>query len=264
MKLSYLFFFLFLGQAAFGQIPVVNPTGAGLGHATVGLQHASAIFSNQSGLVGLNKLAVVAAAERRFMLSELQSAAIGVALPTRSGTFGFQAQSFGYEDFKQQKLGLAYARKLWSVVAVSAQFNYFQTRIPEYGNRGIISFEAGAQAKLSKTVTIGAHIQNPAQVEVTDSEVLPTILRLGLVWEASEKLLIASEIEKDLDFPFRWKTGVDYQPKEPLHLRVGFATEPAMMYFGMGFSFGKGIQADMSGSFHQTLGFSPGAAVLWN
>ena len=88
--------------------------------------------------------------------------------------------------------------------------------------------------------------------------------RLGIGWQVSDKLLIASEVEKDIDYAFRWKNGLSYQPVPPLFLRAGFATEPSMLYFGVGFAFGNGFQADMAGSFHQALGFSPAAEVIWN
>lgn len=256
--------FLFFSLVAFGQMPNVSPIGAGLGHATVAMQNPIALFSNQAGITGLTKLAVVAAAEQRFLVSELQSAAVGVAMPTRSGTFGLMAQSFGFEGFRQQKIGLSYARKLWKTLSVGAQFNYFQTRIPEYGSRGVLSFEAGVQANISKTLMVGAHIQNPAQVSLAENENLSTILRLGIAWKVSEKLLLCSEVEKDLDHPFRWKNGLAYQPIESLYLRTGYATEPSMLFFGVGFAFGNGLQADLAGSFHQTLGFSPSAGVVWN
>ncbi len=255
---------LFSLSSVFGQMSTVTPIGAGMGHATVAMQSPVSLFSNQAGLVGLKKLAIVAAAEQRFLLSELQSVAIGAALPTKSGTFGLVAQSFGYEEFKQQKIGLSYARKLWSSLSVGAQFDYFQTRIPEYGNRGTFTFEAGVQANISKTLMAGAHVFSPAQVEISEGENLPTIFRLGLAWQTSERLLLCTEIEKDLELMPRWRTGISYQPVKTLSLRAGYATEPSMLFFGVGFNFGNGLQADMAGSFHQTLGFSPSAGVVWN
>jgi hypothetical protein len=264
MKNLLIAFLLFSLSSAFGQMSTVTPIGAGMAQATVAMQSPVSLFSNQAGLVGLKKLAVVAAAERRFLVSELQSVAVGAALPTKSGTFGLVAQSFGYEEFRQQKIGLSYARKLWSSLAVGAQFDYFQTRIPEYGNHGILTFEAGLQANISKTLMVGAHVFSPAQVEIAEGENLPTIFRLGLAWQTSERLILCTEIEKDLEFSPRWRTGLSYQPVQALSLRAGYATEPSMLFFGVGFNFGNGLQADMAGSFHQTLGFSPSAGVIWN
>lgn len=264
MKNILTFCFLISVFSAFGQYATATPIGAGMAHATVALQSPVALFNNQAGLVGLKKLAVVVAAEQRFLLPELQSVAVGAALPTKSGTFGIMAQSFGYEEFRQQKIGLSFARKLWNSLSVGAQFDYFQTRIPEYGNRGTFTFEAGVQANISKTLMVGAHVFSPAQVEIAEGENLPTIFRLGLAWSASERLVVCTEIEKDLDFKPRWRTGLSYQPLHALSIRAGYATEPSMLFFGVGFNFGNSLQADMAGSFHQTLGFSPSAGVIWN
>jgi len=263
MKKILLLGLLFFGGMAFGQMSTVTPIGAGVGHATVAMQSPVALFSNQAGLTNLTKFAVVAAAEQRFLLSELQSVAIGAALPTRSGSFGLVVQSFGYEEFRQQKIGLSYARKLWSALSIGAQFDFFQTRIPEYGSRGTLTFEAGMQADVSKTVRVGAHVFSPAQVELAEGENLPTIFRLGVAWKVSDKLMVVSELEKDIEFPFRWKNGLSYQPVKTVSIRSGYASEPSMLYLGLGFAFGNGLQADMAGSFHQTLGFSPSAGVTW-
>ncbi len=172
-------------------------------------------------------------------------------------------QSFGYEGFKQQKLGLSYGRKLWSALSVGAQFDFFQVRIQEYDSKGAISFEGGIQAMISKNLSIGAHVLSPRQVELAGGENLPTIFRLGIAWKVSEKLLFVSEIEKDLDFKPRWKNGLSYQPVQPLYLRAGFSTEPAMLFFGVGYHLENGLQLDTAVSFHQTLGFSPSAGVTW-
>ncbi|MCF8244553.1 MAG: hypothetical protein K9J37_08325 [Saprospiraceae bacterium] len=264
MKIFLLIPLFCFAISASGQYSEITPIGAGMGHATVGLQSPIALFSNQAGLVGMKKWAVVAAAEQRFLLSELQTVAVGFAMPTRSGTFGLTAQSFGFEAFKQQKIGLSYARKLWSTLAVGAQFDYFHTRIPEYGSRGVLTFEVGLQANISKSLVVGAHVFSPAQVELAGGENLPSIFSFGITWQAAERLVVCTELEKTLEFSPNWKTGLSYQPVESISLRAGFNTEPSMLFFGVGFAFGNGLQADMAGSFHQTLGFSPTAGVIWN
>ncbi len=255
--------FFFYSILNFGQLPIVNPIGAGLGNATVAMGGPVALFANPAGLNESHKLTIAAAAEQRFLLAELQSVAFAIGLPTKSGNFAISAQSFGYEEFRQQKLGFAYSRKLWNSLTVGARFNYFQTRIPDYGNRGLLSFELGLQANISKSLTIGAQAINPAQVELAAGENLPSVLLLGLKWQASPKVFLSSEVEKDLDQKLRWKNGLEYKPIEQLSFRAGYATEPSMLFFGLGFTFGAGFQADTAGSFHQTLGFSPSAGLLW-
>ncbi|MBI5914718.1 MAG: hypothetical protein HY842_05030 [Bacteroidetes bacterium] len=244
-------------------MPANPASGAGMGNATVAMRNPASIFTNQAGLAGLQHLALTATAERRFLLSELQSASVGAVLPTRSGTFGISAQTFGFEGFLQQKIGLACARKLWESLFAGVQFDYFQTRIPEYGSKNTVTFEAGIQAVIAKGLVIGAHVFNPAPIELADGENLPAIFRLGLAWQASEKVTLATEIEKDIDFPYRWKSGLEYRPGSSIFLRTGFATDPSTFHLGVGFAFGNGLQADMASSFHQTLGLTPSAGVVY-
>ncbi|MEZ4961442.1 MAG: hypothetical protein R2830_16565 [Saprospiraceae bacterium] len=256
--------FLVLFEAQ-SQVFTQGARSTALGNVNSVFQDEQSLLGNQAGLGALKNYAVIAAAQRRFMLSELDAIAAGATLPTRSGTFGLLVQNFGYDEFRQQKIGLAYGRRLFEHFYAGASFDYFQTRIPEYGSKGTVSVQVGVQAELGKQVLIGAHIANPAKVEIADSDRLPTILNMGLAWTPSPKATLAFELEKDIDFPIRAKGGIEYRAAEPLFLRVGFASNPTTAHFGIGLLLKERIKVDVSSSYHQVLGFSPsfGVAYAW-
>ena len=263
MKYIFPFLLLFFSKISPAQINFQPARAAGMGQASVAYRDVNSLLSNQAGLAWLEDLSVLATAERRFALSELNSVAAGVALPVGLGTFGFVAGSFGFEDFRQQKLGLAYARRLMDNFSVGAQFDYIQTRIPEYGSRGVITFEAGMQGKLSKEITVGIHVFSPAKVEFAEGEYLPAIFRLGFAWLLSDKALFAAELEKDVDFKARVKGGFEYRIAQPVYLRTGFGNNPSTFHLGIGFLLNGNLTIATASAFHKNLVFPPAAGVGW-
>jgi len=255
---------LFCCEISFAQYAFHPVRGAGVGQATVAFQDVNSLLANQAGLAWVEKLSILAVAERRFSLSELNSVSAGVAVPVGLGTFGIVLNTFGFDEFRQQKIGLAYARRFAENFSFGAQFDYFQTRIPEFGSKGTLTFEAGVQARLNKEILVGAHVFSPAQVELVENENLPTIFRVGFAWQASEKAMLAMELEKDIDFKARVKGGLEYRVAEPFFLRAGFGTNPPTFHFGLGFQLNGNLNIDAASSYHQVLGFSPSAGASWS
>ena len=67
--------------------------------------------------------------ERRFLLDELSLYQLAIAVPTNSGNFGVKAGYYGFSDYNESQMGLAYARKLGSKVDIGVQFNYNGIRL---------------------------------------------------------------------------------------------------------------------------------------
>jgi len=237
--------------------------GAAMGNAAVTLTDINSAFANQAGLASLENLTATAFAEQRFLLSELQTVSAAVALPTTSGTFGLTLHHFGVEAWREQRFGLAYARSLTENMSIGAQVLLLHTSIPEYGSRTNLTFELGFQTQLLPELRLGAHAYSPMRVEIVPGEYLPTIVKLGLAYLPSERVMFSVEVEKDIDFPVRTKVGVAYQLIEQLELRTGVATNPTNVAFGLGYQFKNGLSFDLASVYHQWLGFSPTASVIF-
>jgi hypothetical protein len=263
MKCFMFAFFLLWGGSVSAQFAIQTAKSAGMGQAITTIRDVNSLFGNQAGLAFLKHFSAIATAERRFSMSELQTVASGVAFPTRSGTFGVVVQSFGFEAFRQQKLGFSYARLLSGNFAIGAQFDYLQTRIREYGNKGALTFEVGLQAVVSKNIVVGTHVFSPAPVEWVAGENFPTLLRMGLSWLPNDKSVLVFELEKDTRFPLRVKGGFEYNVTDSLWLRAGFGTQPVTFNAGVGIRIQSKLRTDVAGSYHQVLGFSPAASVVY-
>ncbi len=254
-----LFHFISLSGQSFS--PPAGARGLAMGDASTTFNDINSIFSNQAGLAGLDKTEIILFAGQRYFVNEIRNIAAAMAIPSGFGTFALNLQYYGFQDYNEQKIGINYARKLAQNLQLGAQINYIGFRIPEYGNRGVVSAEIGIQSQILKGLIIGAHISNPVRVELLDGENLPTIFRFGAAYIPSKKLTITAEVKKDIDFPTSVKFGLEYQLAEPFYVRAGVATNPTLFSFGMGVVITEKLIIDAAASYHQTLGFSPALSV---
>ncbi len=239
--------------------------GLAMGDASVTFRDINSAFSNQAGLAFLEGMSFTAFAEQRFLLAELGSYSAAFAYPFDNNTFGLTLNYFGYENYNEQKIGLAYSRKLFEGVGLGAQVDYIGTRIPEYGTASSLTFELGVQADLLEDFIVGAHIFSPIRTRLTDNErdVIPTQINVGIAYSPSDKVLISIEVEKDIDYIAAFKGGIEYRLIEQLSLRIGAGTQPIQNGFGIGIHLGN-LDIDFATAYHQYLGFTPGVSVTYN
>ena len=235
-----------------------------MGNTIAARTDANALFGNQAGLASLESSHALISTERRFSLSELSSHSAGAAISTNGGTFGLAINYFGFSEYNEQKIGLAYARKLGQKFSFGAQIDYLGTRIKEFGNVNTFSFELGILANINNKLDLGAHIFNPLNVDRgIEDEPLETIFSLGLSYRASEKFTIMADAEAEFDFDLNYKLGIDYTLNETLHLRFGAFTEPVTLTFGLGLQIKNQLYIDFASSYQTVLGLTPGIGVRY-
>lgn len=240
----------------------------GMGTANAALWGINALTGNPAGLGYLEQTGFLLTAQNRFLVSELNSILAGAAIPTNpkafgSGTFSLSVQQFGFDAFNRQTIGIGYSRKLFDQFSIGGKVDVINTQIQEYGQRAVVTFEFGFQAVLLEKLHWGGHIFSPIDVEITEDEVLPTILRLGFAYEVSKQFLLVAEAEKDIDYDLRIKAGFEYLPVESFAFRAGISSNPSDFHFGVGYKWSDQLMVDLAGRFHQTLGFTPSVNVVY-
>lgn len=235
-----------------------------MGNAAVTFTDINSVFVNQAGLGYLEQAAVTVYGERRFLVADgLNSFLLGAAYPHQSlGTFGLSVHYFGFDTYNEQKIGLAYGRKLFKRFSIGAQFNYLATRIDQYGTAHNVTFEVGVLAKVTKHFHLGAHVFSPVRLQLPNGDYIPSLFKLGVAYLPSKQLRLTAELEKDLERPFNARFGVEYRPIEALYIRAGASTDPLLLSFGLGLRL-KGLRLDVSTHYHQQLGFTPGLSVTY-
>lgn len=244
-----------------------DPAGArpvSMGGAAVTFTDIWSIYHNQAGLARLSSLQLGAFYENRFLVDNLAYAGFAAAAPVGNGAIGVSYTGFGYDVYREGKLGLAYALNITKKVSIGVQLNYHSLRINTdgYGNTDALTGEIGFRMEVSEKVALGVQLLNPTRTKLTDynDERIPTALRLGAGYEISKEVLATVEVEKDIDRDASFKAGVEYRPVDVFYLRLGASTAPQSFAFGLGFDFGS-FGFDLASTYHSALGFSPQASL---
>ena len=248
----------FFVTAQNGRTIASGARGAAMSNTSVTFQDVFALTKNQAGIAFLQQASVGILAEQRFLSNDIRHIGFVAALPSDFGSFGLLVQHFGFDTYNEQKVGLAYSRKLFEKVALGAQFDYLNTRISEYGSQGVLTFEAGLQAEILEGFWLGAAVFNPIRTQVQDSigVINTTAFNFGAAYLFSNKITVAAEVEKDFQTPAIVSIGLDYQLIERVSLRVGISSVMASSSFGVGVRL-QNIYLDFAATYHQVLGFSP-------
>jgi|AntAceMinimDraft_16_1070373.scaffolds.fasta_scaffold08022_2 hypothetical protein len=266
-SLLIVFFFLItLNVFAIHDNKPVGARSSAMGNASVALSDFWSAHNNQAGLAYYKNIAAGFYYEDNFLIKELGLKYAAVVLPTNSGVFGLTTSYFGYTQYNESKLGLAYSKSFGEKFSAGLQLDYLSTHIAEnYGNKGAVTFELGIRAQLSKNLYLGAHVFNPVNIKIAEynDERLPTIMRLGLSYNFSEKIIACVETEKDINYDPVLKAGMEYHIIKEIYLRAGISTNPTLNTFGFGVEFKK-LKFDFASSIHQTLGYSPQISLIYN
>jgi hypothetical protein len=262
------FFFLFLCpplHAGHENTPM-GARSTAMADASICLDDVWSSRNNQAGLAFLRIPEAAFFFQTPFLMKELKTAGLVLAIPVRNGTFGLDLSSFGYALYTENKYGLSFARTFGQNFSAGIQLDYLSTRIAEnYGASSSVSAEAGIQARILKGLTLAAHLYNPTRTPLSSSapERIPTTLRLGLSYIFSDKVLICAESEKDSWHAPLFKTGLEYKPRKELVLRAGLSTNPSIMAFGFGLLL-HNFRIDLSSSWNPLLGTTPALSMTYN
>jgi hypothetical protein len=232
-----------------------------MGGASVSFQGAQAIFHNPAGLVGTTQSTALLTSEIKMGLTDLKPIGCAYISPTSSGVFGFSFQNYSFETYRENKLGIAYARRLSSKFNIGIQLDYLRLKVGEYGTANILTFEIGCNTFITNDLVLSAYVFNPVAAPLNEAERTPSVFRLGLGYNLNSKVLICLETEKDIDFPASFKFGLAYKPVETLTLRCGFRTAPSMFSFGLGYTIKKQFIVDLALANHPYLGMTPALSL---
>jgi long-subunit fatty acid transport protein len=258
-----LFFLPLFGWTQMGAPLVAGARGQGLAGAGLTFQDIHAAWANPAGLARLERAAFALYGEQRFGLSEIRHISGVGAVALGTGRAALILGNYGFEQFSQQRIGLAYARPLTEKLSLGLQLFGVTTSIPEYGNQLRLSAEVGAQLELTEQLQVGTRIANPLRIEVLDGEYLPTVFGLGIRYQPAPQVDLLAEVEKDILLPTRVRVGAEYRLLEAISVRVGVATQPTLLSFGVDYHLQDKWQLHFAAAYHQYLGFTPGIGMVY-
>ncbi len=236
-----------------------------MGNASVTSNDVWAFHNNPGALGDLDQFSIGVSYENRFLLKELQSQGVAVAIPLKVGVISFGGQTFGYRNYRTYRGGLGYSMRLSEMFYAGVQLNYQGlTLSSNYGSAHSVSGEAGILAKFTDNWKMGMSVVNLGRARLSDFEDdrFSTIMRLGTSYNFSKKVEVAIEVEKDLDYFMRFRAGVEYQPVDKFYIRGGVQTTPVELSFGVGYHMSF-LHIDVGTAYHQVLGWSPNVSLVY-
>ena len=171
----------------------------------------------------------------------------------------------GFQNFNEQKVGLAYGRSLGKKIDIGVQFNYYSYKIPAYQNASAINFEIGAMVHFSEKLNAGIHVYNPVggNLGKVGDEKIAGVYKFGLGYDASENFYVSTEIVKEEEQAINVTGAVQYRFKKQFFARAGFRSDNNTGFGGAGFLYNN-LRIDVAASYHPQLGMSPGILLIYN
>lgn len=237
----------------------------GLGAYSLNHVDVFSFNNNQASLAQAKNISAGVYGERRFMLDELSFYQLAIGVPSKSGNFGVKAGYFGFSEYNESQIGLAYARKLGTKLDVGVQFNYNGVQVSGYGNASAVNFEIGTILHLTDKLNAGVHAYNPVggRFGKNAEEKLASVYTIGLGYEASDKFFVGAEIEKEENQVVNINAGMQYRFLPQVMARAGIATNTSNIYAGVGL-FLKTFRIDVVASYHPQLGITPGLLLIYS
>ncbi len=243
-----------------GGDPILKGTRfSGMGYSGICLADPWSLRLNPAGIAGVDVIMAGVLHQRHFLSNELSDQAIALVIPAGTGSFGIAADRSGGGLYNETRTSIAYAMRFGEGLRAGVQIDHFTIAIGDvYGTRNAWLAEVGMQARITDALWIGAHLFDPGSTRIGGpyDDRLPTMLRAGIQYIFSDRLLGNLEVEKDLDHVERYRIGIEYHPIDALFLRSGISTAPGMMHFGFGLRLDR-LQLDVAVSTHAQLGATP-------
>ncbi len=185
------------------------------------------------------------------------------SMPVTDGGAGISVFRFGDNLYNELSIS-AGAAHTFGLASLGLKVNYLQYHAEGLGTNTALTLSFGGIAEITPQVSVGAHIVNINQpiINKSSGERIPTSLIAGIACKLSDKTIILTEIEKDLEYSPIWKMAFEYQPVKRIVFRTGFNLNPEIGFFGVGFKPNK-FDLDYSLQFNDAFGISHQATVLY-
>jgi len=168
-------------------------------------------------------------------------------------------QYTGIEGYSEQRITFSYARRLFEKLNAAIQFDLNRNEAEEFDNVYVASWSVSFHAPIMKELSMSAWIYNPLGTEsVLD---LPSMARIGLLYEPSKKIGIAVEAEKDWRHELRFKAGILYQLHQRIAVRWGIGTKPSLVHAGITWNIFDRMALTGGWRYHSRLGSSLSASL---
>jgi hypothetical protein len=235
----------------------------GMGNASSTLADEWSLLNNIAGLGKITQSSTAFAYEVRPALTGANQMAASLMIPAKIGALGLAAFRFGDDLYSEQMLSFGLGNEIGNT-SLGAKINYIQYRAEGFGVTTAVSADLGGITRITPQISIGAYITNLTRSKLTGTEgqQVPSRLVTGAGFRPSDKIFLATELEKDLDYLATWRNGLEYSIHKKIFFRTGFSVNPATAYAGLGIQ-KKNLKFDYAMRFSQFVGTAHQASAIY-
>lgn len=240
----------------------------GLAGASTALQDDVWASGNSAGWSTVTGRGVSLFASQAFGLAALRVGAFTYAEPTAVGTFAVGVRTYGFEAYRNTRFTAGFARAFTLATSRSVHgglaLRYHHVGIEGYGRAGALSVSVGSLVDVLPGLSFGFHAANVNVPAYRRRDELERSLALGMRFAPAASVHLYVDAVKDVRFPVSYRFGLESRPADPLALRVGVSTGPAVLAAGAGL-FLHPLVIDLAAQHHRDLGWSPAlsAGLSW-
>ncbi|MCW5910740.1 MAG: hypothetical protein KIT62_06685 [Cyclobacteriaceae bacterium] len=238
--------------------------GLGMGNASTGIAYEWGLFNNPGSIGLLTETTAAAAYHAQTRLTNANRAAFVLNSPFRFGVASVGTFRFGDDLYNEHLVSAGMANK-FGITSLGLKVNYIQYQAQGFDSHRAMTLDFGGITQLTEAIFISASINNLTQSKIKSEHIqesLPTRLTAGLTCKVNSKVLVATEIEKDLLYAATWRTGLEYEFRNKFFARTGFNLQPSSGFFGLGTK-QKSIRADYAIQLNALTGASHQASVTY-
>ncbi|MBP7507178.1 MAG: hypothetical protein KA807_05105 [Prolixibacteraceae bacterium] len=240
----------------------------GMGNAYISRTGLSSAFHNQAGLTEINSIQFLVNCENRFLLKDVNSLNLLMALPATTGNFAMHTDFTGNIQNYNSRIGVAYSKKLTKKLYSGLQMNFLLSCYSE--NNKNYSWETGLELgfiyQFSELTSCGIHVSNPYNLRLSKNNNNPVesiCIRGGFHTKYSEYFIVALEAEYKNNTKLNLKAGIESEVRGELTIRGGINTYPFSLYGGIGLK-RSAYKLDISLAYYPVPGLCPSLTLIFS
>jgi hypothetical protein len=224
-------------------------------------------FQNSSTLANVENIEAGVLYRNSFLLKELSTKTVQLAIPTSLINIGVIYSHFGYSLYNESIAGLSFARRFSEKWSLGVSIDYYSAMMSKTdGHKGNIIAQVGLLIQPLKNLYIGFQVFNPVQTKIKSSSFLkniPSVFSLGGSYWFSEKILLGVQVEKEIQSKILVSAGFEYLLIKNFLIKVSCRKQEYLVP-GMGFGIKlKSFGIDTNFELHPILGLNSGIALTY-
>jgi len=250
--------FVLVTTGAVAQINAANFLAAADGLAKTG-SSAWGIVAYPAAMAGqLNGAMLSVYGEKRF-LTDLSVFHLACSGELAGRNWLAEIRHEGTSFFASDAISIATAQPVSGRMDLSLQLGYLSQRIQGYGSTGQVAAGLGAVFRCTDKLTWGVHMQAE---QATEAQAGTYRIRTGMGYSVSPLAMLTIEAVAEPGTRPDIISSFHYFFRPGLVSRFGYASSLSTFSFSQGFGI-KGLDLEISGSYHLALGLSAGLSLNW-